>query len=236
LELRVIKGITFDCAGTLVEVRQNLAQILLGCASDLGIPVGWKESGIFEALYHARLPDFHRANRLGKDAVRAFYIHLAHDWLEKIGADGGRAESLQQAVEATAFGPNSPMFRAYEDATRCVCECRERGLRVGVVSNWDVSLADVLQIAGLSELIDFVVASLEFGSEKPDPAIFEFALAGLELAAGEVVHVGDDITDDVAGALSAGIRPVFLNRASPTVRGQSIQTLDDLFQELAWNG
>jgi putative hydrolase of the HAD superfamily len=50
------------------------------------------------------------------------------------------------------------------------------GARLAVVSNWDVSLHDVLERTGLRGLVDVVVISSELGVAKPDPAIFRAAL------------------------------------------------------------
>lgn len=105
-------------------------------------------------------------------------------------------------------------FEPFEDVLLALHRWREEGLRLFVVSNWDISLHDVLRATGLRELLDGVVCSAEVGASKPDPAIF---LAALELAGvspGEVVHVGDSPEEDVAGALAAGIRPLLLRRDS----------------------
>jgi putative hydrolase of the HAD superfamily len=90
---------------------------------------------------------------------------------------------------------------------------RERGSALVVVSNWDVSLHDVLAQTGLRALVDAVVTSAELGVAKPDPAIFAHAL---ELAGGvppqDALHAGDDLAADVDGARAAGIEPVLVAR------------------------
>ena len=58
-------------------------------------------------------------------------------------------------------------------------ELRRRGIRLVVVSNWDVSLHERLAETGLAPLLDGAVASAELGAAKPDPAIFA---RGLEIA------------------------------------------------------
>jgi len=57
-----------------------------------------------------------------------------------------------------------------------------------------------------------VVTSEDVGAYKPAGAMFRRALAALGLAADEVLHVGDSLTADVAGAHAAGIRAVWVNR------------------------
>lgn len=58
----------------------------------------------------------------------------------------------------------------------------------------------------LSDRIDLVVSSEEAGAEKPEPAIFRLALEKLQLAAKEVIMIGDDPVKDGAGAEGLGIK------------------------------
>lgn len=57
-----------------------------------------------------------------------------------------------------------------------------------------------------------VVCSEEVGAYKPDRAMFDRALAALGLRADEVMHVGDSLGTDVAGAVAAGIPVAWINR------------------------
>jgi len=103
-------------------------------------------------------------------------------------------------------------FRAYPDAPPALRELRARGLRLVVVSNWDVSLHERLAETGLTGLVDGAVASAELGHAKPDRAIFEHALALAGAAPEEALHAGDSPDADVRGALAAGLRAVLVAR------------------------
>lgn len=107
-------------------------------------------------------------------------------------------------------------FRAFDDVEPALRELRERGLRLVVVSNWDCSLREVLERAGVLELVDAAVSSAEAGAPKPDPAPFEAGLAAAGCEPGEAVHVGDSEENDVAGAGAAGIRAILLRRGGAT--------------------
>jgi putative hydrolase of the HAD superfamily len=121
-------------------------------------------------------------------------------------------------------------FRPYPEVPGVLAALRARGVRLVVVSNWDVSLHDVLERTRLRALLDGVVTSAEFGTAKPDPAIFAHALALAGARANEALHAGDDVEADVHGARAAGIEPVFVARdgeaAPPGVR--SVPTLEGL--------
>ena len=65
---------------------------------------------------------------------------------------------------------------------------------------------------GLEGIFRFVIFSQEYNVEKPDPRIFQIALEKAGCSKRELLHVGDSLTDDVAGAINAGINCVWLNR------------------------
>src|SRR3954449_6957461 len=96
-------------------------------------------------------------------------------------------------------------FRAFPEVREVLARLRAGGARLAVVSNWDVSLHDVLERTSLRALVDAVVTSAEVGAAKPDPAIFRTALARLGAGAEGAVHVGDSLDFDVAGACAAGL-------------------------------
>lgn len=71
------------------------------------------------------------------------------------------------------------------------------------------------KLDGVPDLIpyfDHIVISGKFGKGKPDVSIFQHALSLLEVSADEALMVGDKLTTDIRGALSAGITSVWINR------------------------
>ena len=60
--------------------------------------------------------------------------------------------------------------------------------------------------------IDLSITSHEVGREKPNQLIFERALERAGARPERAVHVGDQITSDIAGAVNAGINAVLLDR------------------------
>jgi putative hydrolase of the HAD superfamily len=110
-------------------------------------------------------------------------------------------------------------FQPFPDSAPALRELRSRGLKLVVASNWDCSLPDVLERAGLASLVDGVVASAVVGADKPAPAVFEAALAVAGCAPDRAVHVGDSIEKDVAGAEAAGIRAVLIDRDGRSAHG-----------------
>jgi len=121
-------------------------------------------------------------------------------------------------------------FRAYPEVPGVLARLRAGGARLAVVSNWDVSLHDVLERTGLRPLVDAVVISAELGVAKPDPAIFRAALDRLGAPADGAVHVGDSLEHDVAGARAAGLEAVLVARnGAPAPQGvRAVRSLAEL--------
>ncbi len=87
-------------------------------------------------------------------------------------------------------------------------------VRLAVCSNFShgETARAVLGEAGLLEHFDLVVISDEIGIRKPRAEIFEAVLERLEAEPGEVIHIGDNLAADVAGAAQLGIRTAWLTR------------------------
>jgi putative hydrolase of the HAD superfamily len=82
---------------------------------------------------------------------------------------------------------------------------------LGVVTNGASCLQrEKLRASGMGSYFAVVVVSGDLGTAKPDPAVFQHALA--ELAVRRAVMVGDSVEKDVQGALAAGLGAVWLNR------------------------
>lgn len=114
--------------------------------------------------------------------------------------------------------------RIYQEAGKNLCrrwclvpgaaellrELRRRGVRTGLISNWDLSCRRVLRENGLDRLLEHVIVSSEVGAEKPDPDIFKAALHAAGVSPDQALFVGDNYYDDVVGAQKSGIRCLLL--------------------------
>ena len=72
--------------------------------------------------------------------------------------------------------------------------------------------ADLKRI-GIDGFFRAALSAREFGVGKPDPRIFHAAAGAVDVEPEEVLHVGDDATLDVIGALNAGMQAVWVNRS-----------------------
>ena len=119
----------------------------------------------------------------------------------------------------------------YPDARPSLSRLRRQGLRLGLVTNFDMRVFTLLDNLGLGSHFDVVAVPGVTGAAKPDPRVFDFALASCRTSADRAVHVGDSVDEDVVGARRAGLRAVLLDRKKRCVGVPGvdrIETLDDL--------
>ncbi len=102
------------------------------------------------------------------------------------------------------------------DAPGVLAALKERGLALGLISNTGMTPGSTFRAymgeAGILEPFDVLVFSNEARRAKPSMDIFRLALDALGAAPGASVHVGDDPTNDVAGAKAAGMRAIWIPR------------------------
>ena len=205
-------AVTLDAAGTLFEVAEPVGVTYARVAARHGIGVTATELDrafraalagapplAFPGASPVRLPDHERAWWYA--VVRRTFGGAA----ASPGFDACFADLFDLYAEAAAW-------RVFPDAPGALREVRARGLRVGIVSNFDARLAGLLDGLDVAPLLDCVVHSTRAGAAKPDPAIFRAALDALGVAAASAMHVGNDVVADVEGARAAGLQAVLLAR------------------------
>jgi HAD superfamily hydrolase (TIGR01549 family) len=103
-------------------------------------------------------------------------------------------------------------FSVFPDVEGALGAIRACGVRLILISNWHAGLRGFCRALGLDTYFDIIVSSFEAGYEKPDPRIFTLACARLGVLPGQVLHIGDSLVDDVAGARAAGLAALHLER------------------------
>ncbi len=113
------------------------------------------------------------------------------------GIDGARRER----VASRFLSETSATFAR----NRLVLEALGERYRLGVVSNFYGNLEAACQSSGLAPLFGAMADSQCVGAEKPEPAIFQAALAALHAAPETTVMVGDSLRRDYEGARRSGM-------------------------------
>jgi putative hydrolase of the HAD superfamily len=218
-----VRAALLDALGTLVELERPWPHLVaeLGARGATVSEDEAKRAMLAEMAYYKANHD-DASDVAGLEDLRRRCAEVVRG---ELGVDLPVAE-----VEAAMLA--AIRFRPYPEVPGVLRALRDRGTRLVVVSNWDVSLHGVLEQTGLAPLIDAVVTSAEFGAAKPDPAIFAHALELAGARAKDAVHAGDDVEADVYGARAAGIEPVLVARdGEPGPEGvRRIPTLEGLIR------
>jgi putative hydrolase of the HAD superfamily len=200
---RVLRAVVFDVDFTLARP-----------GPDLG-PAGYVELGRRHGL--ALDPERYHEARVAAFAEVKRHPELDHDeeiWVlftERIIVGmGGAGNTYAAAVEMEERWTHSARFELYDDALPVLADLRERGLKIGLLSNSSRDLDEFVEHHGL--VADAVLTSHVHGKTKPHEMIFRAMLDLLAVAPPEAAMVGDTIEDDVEGALAVGMRAVLLDR------------------------
>ena len=112
---------------------------------------------------------------------------------------------------------------------------RERGLRVGVLSNtiWSGEYhREIFVRDGVFDLLDADVYSSELGIAKPQPEAFEAACAAVGVDPTNAVYVGDRLFEDVLGSQEVGMRAIWVPHIDiPTDQQVTVEVTPDAVAE-----
>ena len=102
--------------------------------------------------------------------------------------------------------------------------------RLGVISNADGRIADVLQRCGIADCFQSITDSGRIGYEKPHPEIFRRAMESLKSMPQESLYVGDVYSVDYLGATGAGMQALLMDIAGAYVdKGvERVESLEEL--------
>jgi putative hydrolase of the HAD superfamily len=208
-----VTAVLLDSFGTLVSMEPPGPRLRARLAL-VGVEVSEREAA---DAFRAEIAYYIEHHVEGRDATA---LDDLRDRCATVLRDAlGRPAAGLSVAEARAAMLESIRFHAQPDAAPALRELRSRGLRLVVASNWDCSLPQVLEQAGLGQLVDGAVGSAEVGADKPDPAVFEAALRIAGCPPELALHVGDSPVNDVDGAAAAGIRAVLLERDGERLDG-----------------
>jgi putative hydrolase of the HAD superfamily len=229
-----LKAVFLDIGNTLVREDPSRFEIYAQAARRHGVPVTENQMNRLMRKAHEELPrEVGGAFRYSDAWFKAYIERVYHDYLK---IDRGVLPALSGDLFARFSDPTT--FRLFDGALELLDELRERGLRLGIVSNWSARLPKLLEALGIAKRVDFVVCSAIERVEKPDTAIFERALALSGVSPGRTLHAGDHLEKDVYGARRAGIRGVLVDHArvathSGTPRVSSLADLRHLVVSLS---
>jgi putative hydrolase of the HAD superfamily len=234
------RAVFLDAGGVIVLPDRHL---LTGALAQVGIDID--PSTVPQAHYRAVRALDQAVRALGRAPGRSDYPGAL---FAQIGIAPGRTAEAIAVWERLADRARSSQVLWSEPtpgAHGTIASFQRAGLVVVIVTNSDGHGAENLAASGFAGVP--VIDSHVIGAAKPDPRIFEIALAraGAELVAlgrpratvtpVEVVHIGDMLSTDVAGARAAGITPIHFDplRACRATDHRHVRSLSGVWRHVA---
>ncbi len=219
-----IQMVFFDAAGTLFDVRGSVGEIYARFAAPYHQQVDAAELQREFARHFPHQPPLAFARTLDQ----AERLALEKDWwrelVRKVFARFGefpQGENFEDYfLEIFAFFRRAEAWTVFADVETTLAALKSNGYRLGVISNFDTRLYDVLEALRLRSYFDSIHISTEVGAAKPDPAIFCAALTDNGLQPSQALHIGDSLIADVQGAEAAGMAALWLSPATRTSLGR----------------
>ncbi len=223
--------VLFDVGETLVGPRESFGAVYARVLAPLGLDRPVEE---FDAALDESWDEMNRLIPDGTDRYahfpggeRGYWLRFAQGAIDRVGGEPMPENFAAQVLDELrdAFR-NREAWVVYDDVVPTLETLRDGGVGMGVVSNWDTRLPEVLERLDLARFFETVTVSGVEGVEKPDPLIFRRALTHLGAEAEDTVHVGDLPEIDLAGAEAAGIRGVLVDRRGEL--GPGLDVIADL--------
>ena len=207
----MIKVITFDAGNTLIRLSRPVGVTYAAVAKRFGAelnPIDLEHG--FRAAWKTvpRLPDVPGPR---PDDGRSWWRDVVIQTLENARAEVEPFDDFFDAVydEFTLAG----VWRLEPGALELLQDLRQAGFPLGIISNFDLRLREILKHVGVLDLFEQIIVSSQVGAEKPSPRIFEEALRRFAVAPAELLHVGDEEKADGEGARALGMQAFILGFA-----------------------
>jgi putative hydrolase of the HAD superfamily len=208
-----IQAVTFDVGGTLIAPWPSVGHVYSEVAAQNGF---------------ANIPPEELTGRFRQAWKRCVDFDYTRDGWEKLvncAFDG-------LLPTPTTFFPalydrfsEADAWHIFEDVMPSLDALASGGIQLGIISNWDDRLRPLLRKLNLHDCFEAVAISCEVGFCKPSPVIFEHAAFKLGLPPASILHIGDDLDNDVRGANAAGFRTLHLRRDAETDGAGEINSL-----------
>lgn len=215
----MLRAVIFDLDDTLVDHTSAADEAAVSWALALGVDDP-HPSARWAEVTAVHYPRYQRRELTLAEQRRQRVRDFLERYLDDATADAHFTDYLARYEAA---------WRAFDDAAPALRRVRAAGLGVGVLTNGDATQQRAkAERVGLTSEIDVLVASSELAAGKPDAGAFLHTTRLLGVAPGDALMVGDSLTDDVHGAIAAGLQAVLLDRHErhPSIDVRRVRSLD----------
>ncbi|MDY7049814.1 MAG: HAD-IA family hydrolase [Microcystis panniformis WG22] len=207
--------IFLDAVGTLFGVKGSVGAIYSQIAADFGVEVAAESleqsfSAIFPTSPPLAFPDVELAQ----------IPELEYRWWRSLtGAVFNNLGYLERFPDFEAFFgelyhhfATAEPWVLYEDVIPALRLWQIQGIELGIISNFDSRIYQVLAELGLEYFFRSITISSQTGAAKPDPEIFQIALEKHDCPPAQAWHIGDSKKEDYQGAKALGMEAFLIKR------------------------
>jgi len=203
-------AVTFDYGQTLAELDM---EYLARRVAERGSVVG---AAALDAAAPAAWEEYNRAKARGDVAEQAWSAFM-RALLEGAGLPRGERTDASVTSDIVRFlwseQPRNNLWRKpIAGMKELLAELRDSGTPLGVLSNSEGRLAELLEELDWARYFGVVADSGVLGFEKPDRRIFEWTAERLGVKTTDLIHVGDAWAADIEGALAVGAKAIWITR------------------------
>jgi len=215
-----IRWVLFDAVGTLMYADPPVAEVYHAAARRQGSHMGVSEidrrfRAVLARPWHGRVTSESWEHERWRLIVGEVIVDTAPAKLDEVFA-----ELWRHFAQPTSW-------RLYDDVPDALAELQRRGFQLGIASNFDGRLIEIVKGHAPLAVCEAVFPASEVGYNKPALEFFREIEARLGVPGAEIALVGDDEVSDAQGAIAAGWRAVRLKRSGMTRAGE-IRSLAEL--------
>jgi len=223
IDVSSVEAVAFDFFDTLAFHRdgRGRGRVLYEYLEAHGLSPGpWEHQALYDVF------ESHDVEYSPAASVRAheqYRYRIASRVFDRLTVAASEADVARHATALwNILGPRC--FAIFPDALEALHTLRAEGIPLVVISNWQSGLRHYCHDLGIADFFDHIIASADFGAEKPDARIFHEGAARLGVRPDQLLHVGDSYDADYLGGEAAGLQVVLVARktsAAPNVRAVS---------------
>jgi putative hydrolase of the HAD superfamily len=210
-----IRVVIFDLGGTLIYDRDPWPPVFR--RADIALLEALQNDGIHvepNTFFHGHRGLFSLYyDRRGDDVEEETTSVLLQQLLQEQGIPNPGQEVITTALRAM-YAITQNNWYPEDDAIPTLQALRERGFRLGLISNAadDENTQTLIDKGGFRPYLEFILSSAAFGKRKPHPAIFQAALKYFRVMANQALMVGDLLETDILGAHQIGMKSIRITR------------------------
>jgi putative hydrolase of the HAD superfamily len=212
-----MKAVVFDLFGTLVTYPSGSPHVR-AMAERLGVS--------FDLLRAAW-----RRLRAQRDAGELDTQAALRICCNELGIDRSDQDIEAACAEVVEFF--RAVLSARDGAISTLTALRARHMRIGLVSDANLEVAKLWSSTTLAPLVDAAVFSCAEHVRKPDPALYRAVCERLGVAASDCLYVGNGDGQELAGALTAGMRAVLFTAPGEFAGREAADWTGDRISSLA---